>query len=382
MSVQSERPLKVLHVIGGVGPGGAETLLYRLATRPSAVRHRVVCLGGRDWYSDGFEQHGVRVDYLRLKPLTAASGLPRLRRIVKASGADVIQGWMYRSNVVASLAAMGTGLPVVWGIHSASLEPLRWRARSWVYASGMLAGLLPDHVVNCSVRSAEMHQRLGFGRAPVTVVPNGYSGEAFAPDEARRARVRSQLGIAADEFALGTLSRWHAEKDIPNLLAALALLNRRGLRLRAYLVGHRLDADNAELGSAAQACGVLDQLVLLGRREDVPDVLRAIDLHVLPSRSESFPNSIAEAMLSGTPCVATDAGDTRMMVGDAGWLAPPGDAEGLAQQIAQAHQLWHGDRAAWAERRGAARERMLAEFPLDKMATAYERIWRSLARHR
>ena len=378
----SAADLKVLHVIGGLGPGGAETLLYRLATRPSHVEHRIVCLGGRDWYSQGLEQHGVEVDYLELRPATAWTALPRLRRIVKASGADVVQGWMYRSNLLASLAARSLGVPSAWSIHCASLEPLSRRARFWAYASGALAGVLPDHIVNCSVRSAEMHATLGFGRAPVTIVPNGYSGDAFAPDEARSALVRSELGIASGEFVLGTLSRWHEEKDIPNLLQALALLNRRGLRLRALLIGHRLDTANAELAAAARRCGVLDQLGLLGRRDDVPDLLRAIDLHVLPSRSESFPNSIAEAMLSATPCVATDAGDTRLMIGGTGWIAPPGDPAALADRIAEAHDLWRSDRAAWGARRSAARERILSEFPLDRMAQAYERIWRSLAQRR
>ena len=87
-------------------------------------------------------------------------------------------------------------------------------------------------------------------------------------------------------------------------------------------------------------------------------------------------------MLAATPCVVTDVGDAAMMVGETGWVAPPADPEALAGRIEEAYRAWRADPSAWAGRCAAARERMVANFSLERMANEYEAIWRDLARRR
>lgn len=370
----------MLHVIGGVGPGGAETLMCRLVTRPSDLRHEVVCLAGRDWYSNELERCGVKVHYLGMSRFTAVPGaLARIFRLVGRSDADVVQGWMYRSNLLASLAARRAGIPSVWSVHCASLEPLRAAARFWVYASGGLARLLPAAVINCSKRSIRMHEKLGFHRAKVVWIPNGYDPTTFFPDPARRAMIRASLGIPDQDFLIGTISRWHPEKDIPNLLAALGHLAANAIRPTCLLIGHELDATNGSLSSAIRSAGGDFNVLPLGRRKDVTDLLRALDLLVLPSRSESFPNVLPEAMLCQTPCVSTDVGDASLIIGATGWLVPPSDPPSIAGAILRARDEFETKPAAWAHRGCAARERIERHFTLEKMAIAYEEIWKSVA---
>jgi glycosyltransferase involved in cell wall biosynthesis len=123
-------------------------------------------------------------------------------------------------------------------------------------------------------------------------------------------------------------------------------------------------------------------VIPLGRRGDVVDILRAIDLHVLPSRSESFPNTVAEAMLSGVPCVVTHAGDAPLMVGDTGWVAPPKDPLSLAACIEEAYREFRDDKSEWQTRRSAARARIAKNYTSRRMASEYEAVWRSVAQKR
>src|SRR3954447_15065165 len=118
------RPLRVLHVIGGLQLGGAETLLYRLATAPSdRFEHEVICLGERDWYSERLEQHGITVHHLGVtSALSSLRHVVRLRSLLRGRRADVIQSWMYLANVASGLFARGTGVPIVWGIHASTFE--------------------------------------------------------------------------------------------------------------------------------------------------------------------------------------------------------------------------------------------------------------------
>jgi glycosyltransferase involved in cell wall biosynthesis len=125
---------------------------------------------------------------------------------------------------------------------------------------------------------------------------------------------------------------------------------------------------------------VSELVVPLGPRSDIPNIARAFDLHVLAScGGEAFPNVVAETMLSQTPNVVTDVGDSAFMVGGSGWVVPPRDPQRLADAIIAAHREWEDDVGRWQARRAAARERIERNFSIDAMARAYEDVWRRVA---
>ena len=374
--------LKVLHVINGLGPAGAETVLYRLATRKSDVQHEIICLTGRDRYSPLLEEQGVTIHHLNMTSiLPAISGARQLPGLIRRSEADVVQCWMYRSNLLGGLFGRQARLPVVWNIRCSSLGPLRLSSRLVVYAGGLLARWVPDFVVNCSERSTELHARLGYSAVDGCVIANGYDPEEFFPDEAARESVRHSLAVPDDAFVIGSVARWHQQKNIPQVLRAIRLAIDKRTPVRCILVGHELDPGNAELAKAIERAGMSDLVLTLGRRSDLASIARAMDLHVLASvGGEGFPNTVAETMLSAIPNVVTDVGDSGLIVGETGWVIAPGDLDQLTTAISAAHREWAERPEKWQERRTAARKRIAGEFSLDRMAAAYERVWRKVAR--
>jgi glycosyltransferase involved in cell wall biosynthesis len=373
--------LRVLHVIGGLELGGAETLLYRLATSPSAeFEHRVICLGPRDWYSSRLEERGIAVSHLdMISAVSSLSGLGRLRKLIRESPADVIQSWMYFANMLSSLSA--GGIPVVWGIHGSTLEHLGAPSHFFARVGGLTSRWLSNFVINCSQRSAELHARLGYSAAPNAVIHNGYDSAAFYPDEESRAATRASLGMPADRFLVGSVSRWHSQKDIPNLLRAIRLAADAGVPMRCLLIGRRLDAGNPELLSEVRRLDCEKLVIPLGSRDDVQALARALDLHLLSSSGgEAFPNVVAETMLSGTPNIVTDVGDSALMVGESGWVVPAHDPQRMAKAIGHAHREWAEDRSSWEERRREARKRIAERFTFERMAEAYQEVWRRAAK--
>jgi glycosyltransferase involved in cell wall biosynthesis len=286
---------------------------------------------------------------------------------------------MYLSNVLSSLAVRRGSTPVVWGIHNSSLEQVGLLSRMSAYLGGAGAPRLASFVVNCSRRSAKLHAKLGYSALPNRIIANGYDPSAFRPDDDARASTRSELGLGDGTFAVGSIARWHQHKDIPTLLRAVRIAADHGVPIRCLLVGRGLDHRDEELGSAIRAAGCEELVAGLGPRSDIPKLARAFDLHLLSSRSEAFPNVVAETMRSGTPNAVTDAGDAAAIVDDTGWVVPRASPQKLAQAIVEAYGEWSRKPSNWQLRRDVSRRRIVANYDFEKMASAYAEIWRKVA---
>jgi glycosyltransferase involved in cell wall biosynthesis len=374
--------MRVLHVINDLATGGAETVLYRLTTYPSDVEHEIICLQDRSSYSDRLDAHGIRVHHLDwFSPARSLRPMAHLCRLMRESRADVVQAWMYRSNILAAFAGKLAGIPVIWNIRSTSVKALRPPSRMLAYTGGFLARWFPAAIINCSLASQQLHARLGYDSVDGTVISNGYDPNVFYPDEAARAATRASLGREKTAFLIGSIGRWDSHKGYPILLQALRILRDRGLSLRMLLVGRGLESSNSSLARLIQDCDCADLVEAIGERADIPDLARALDLHVLASISEGFPNVVAETMLSETPNVVTNVGDAALIVGEAGWVVPAADAQSLAEAIEAAHNEWSTSSRKWRNRRAAARHRIVENFSLDRMVAAYHALWRQVARN-
>lgn len=371
----------VLHIITDLGQGGAEAVLYRLiaATR-DAFRHEVVSLHREGVYGPQLREQGVQVTALGMQRGRPSIGaLLRLRRIIAASRPQVMQTRLDHANLMGGLLRRFAGAPpVVWAVHSTELGALRstWKTRLVRRCCARLSQAVPSAIVSDARSSAALYAKLGFSAAKLRVVPNGVDPATFRPDRDARERVRQAWDVAPDETLLGCVARWDPLKDHENLLRALRQLADRGRRLRCALVGRGMEAQNRDLQRLSERCGIAQCLILAGPSSEVPAVMNAFDLHVLPSRSESLPVAVLEAMACGIPCVVTDVGDARHIVGETGWVAPPQDAAALADAIEAGLGC---PPAARAQRAALCRARVVQEFSLARMGADYAALWSEAA---
>lgn len=368
----------IVHVITGLGDGGAEGVLYRLCKHDGERRHAVISMmdGGR--YAGPLRELGVPVHSLGLKRgrLNLRAVL-ELRRLLRRYNPQVVQTWLYHADLLGGTVARLVGVPrVSWGIRHGELPTDKTTPTTILVARlcALLSRFVPHTIVSCSAVAKDIHIALGYDAAKFRVIPNGYEVDQLAPDDEARRSFRTELGIADDVPLLGMVSRFNPQKDHPNLLRALAKLAAADLRFRVALVGRGMTEDNAELTALADELGLRDRIHLLGRRDDIATVMNGLDIHILSSASEGFPNVVAEAMACGTPCVVTNVGDAALLAAPAGWIAEPMDAAALAGAIAQAlGEL--DDAAAWRRRKTAARDHILAHFGIEKMVLAYRQCW-------
>jgi glycosyltransferase involved in cell wall biosynthesis len=373
--------MRVLHIITGLNDGGAEAVLYRLITHDQENEHGVVSLTSVGKYGPLLRAAGVPVWTLEMpRGRLTMQGLYTLWRLLRTQRPDLVQTWMYHADLVGGTLAHWAGVPVVWGIHNTTLEPGKsTRSTLWVArACARLSRRVPRRIVACAQAAVQVHAALGYDAARMVVIPNGYDLSRFAPDAAARERLRREWGVPDEVPLLGMVARFDPFKDHANLIEALARLRRSGGRFVCLLVGTSMQSDNPVIADRLRDAGLQDVVRLLGPRPDIPDVMNALDVHVLSSSAEAFPNVLAEAMACGTPCVTTDVGDAALIVGDTGWVVPPRDSAALAEALQQALQAW-SDRPAWAQRQAACRARIAEHFSIEAMVDRYRAVWRGVA---
>ena len=376
--MSDNKSTKIFHVITGLNDGGAEAALFRLCSSNLAFEQIVVSLIDEGKYGSLLRQVGVTVHCIGLRQGSVnIGGMVRLWRLLRREQPGVVQTWMYHADLVGGLLSRLAGVRrVFWGIHHTTLEPGTSRRSTILVArlNAWLSRWVPTGIVCCAERAREVHRELGYVNEKMTVIPNGYDLDLYRPDSESRRRLRAEWGIDEATPLLGMVGRFDPQKDHENLIQALSRLKQIAGAFRCLLVGRGMDAANVQLAHWLDQYGLQDEVLLLGQRSDIPAVMNAMDIHVLSSFSEAFPNVLAEAMACGTPCVTTDVGDAALIVGDAGWVVPPRNPELLAQSLARALEELQ-DQSVWTKRQQFARQRIAERFSIEHMVSAYHAVW-------
>lgn len=374
---------RILHVITALEMGGAErSLANLLLDRPGERQDaHVVSLSGRGHYSDILAEHGIGVDHLELSRSRRSLSAPlRLHRIIRRFRPDVIQGWMYHGNLIASLAGLMSGprVPVAWNVRQSlyGLAAEKWGTQQIIRMLAKLSDR-PDAIVYNSFQARDHHEAFGFRSAGSgVVIPNGFDTRRWRPDAAHRQAMRSALGVNNAGIVAGFVGRYHPIKDVPTFLAASAQAMADDPRLHIVLVGEGLEADNPALAPHfARLPG--GRVHSLGRRGDIEKILPGFDLLCLSSASEGFPNVLGEAMATALPCVATDVGDCARVMDGRGRIVPPGDVAAMATAMSDLSLLSAARRHAIGM---AARDRIVTGFGFDATLEAYTRLYNSLVK--
>lgn len=363
----------IVHIIPGLYDGGAEGVLYRLIMADHGNRHIVVSFVDGGKYRELLLDAGIEVHSLSLElGKMSLSAFRRLRAIIKIAEPDVVQTWMYHADLTGGLAAYSCGVDnIVWGIRRTSLEKqdVKRSTRLVAQLCALLSRMIPRAIVVNSMAAMQSHEAFGYCAAKMRYVPNGYDLSQYFIDPKARDDLREQLGLGPRDICLGNVGRYHDAKDHRTLLAALRLCKERGLQFKLLLVGTGMDHENKDLGAMISANGLDENVLLMGRRTDVPAIMNALDLFVLSSKTEGFPNVLCEAMACGTAIVTTDVGDAAVIAGDLGIVCPSQDPASLANGILT--QFDQGNSVSRETRRDAIVER----YSLDTMISNFKHVW-------
>jgi glycosyltransferase involved in cell wall biosynthesis len=284
---------------------------------------------------------------------------------------------MYHTDVLAALACRGTGIPFVYNIRCSDVQMHDYSVMSalTVRFAARLSQWPVGVVVN-SIAGRSHHQRIGYRPRAWHFIPNGFDLARFRPNADARREIRAEAGIDEQTPVVGMMARFDPMKDHSNFFEAAAIVARR-TGAHFLLAGADVTASNARLRGLFGHRDLEGRVHLLGYRRDVDRMLAALDVHVFSSAyGEGFPNVIGEAMACGVVCVATDAGDAAMIVGDCGLIVPRRDAPALADAITTALSMPLEERLDLGRK---ARRRIEEHFSIDAVVRQYENLYEAVA---
>jgi glycosyltransferase involved in cell wall biosynthesis len=350
--------------------GGTPLDVYRLATSldRSDFEVHVACLSPPGAVSDMLQQAGIPAFACDACGAWDLGALRRLRRVIAAVRPDVLHAFLVHANTAACV--LGPLAAVPWGRIVTEILTVETEHR-WHLALANVTCRLSHRVVGNSpavVEHLKRYAHIPAGR--LVTIPGGVNVERFA---GATPIARPALNVPAEARLLLWVGRFDPVKGLDDLVDALSMLDDRGVYLA--LAGEGPYETIVRRGVARAGLG--DRVRFLGRRDDVPSLLAAADVFVLPSHTEGLPNALLEAMAAGRPIVTTDIPGCRGLITDgvSGLLTPPKRPDELSRRIRRL--IDDPDLAARLGR--AARQRVAKDFSERAMVGRYARLYRSIA---
>lgn len=378
------QPLRVLHVISGLGTGGAENFLFRLLSSLSAaVEGRVVSLGRGGGMVPKFRNAGIQLAELGLNEVMGKASLPvhgyRIARGICAWRPQIVQGWMNHGNLGAWMTRkfLFPSARLIWSIRQTIYDiGLERRGTQCAIRLQALLSAEPDEIICNSSTGFAQHRGLGFKGHRMRVIPNGFDVDRYRPRRDMRSTARALLGVSEEKVVVAMVARRHAMKDYPCFLKAMAMVAPELPLLQAVCIGPGVNSPGADTRALVESLSLESVCRLFDERADIERIYPGIDILCLTSAwGEGFPNVLGEAMACAIPCVATDVGDAAAIIGDCGVVVPPRSPASVAAGVLEILRMGYEARMQLGAR---ARERIVGRFSMSAVADEYLRVYRGL----
>jgi len=370
---------RILKVVPTLMCGGTEHQFMALGEMLDRSQFDVgfACL--RRWgpFVDRLNQLGIPLEEYQVSTFRSVHALTqqaRLARQISRERIDIVHAYNFYGNVFAIPPARLAARVVIASIRDRSpyLTPMQKRVQRY------LCQFADCILVNADAVKDWLTTEEGYDPASIVVIRNGVDMARFQSAPAGE-RIRRELGIDPKARLVVVVSRLARLKGIEHFLETAAVLKPRYPDVRFLIVGETSPPDPLylrQLQDLSAALGVSDVVTFTGLRSDVPALLGAADVAVMPSLNEALSNVLLESMAAGAPVVATRVGGTpeALIDGETGLLVPPGDAGALAGAVSRLLE----DRDL-ARRLGCAARRLSGErFSVERMVRSTEALYAML----
>lgn len=323
---------KILHLITGLelGGGAENMLLQLLPAMQEELENRVCVIRGRGEIARKLEKSGIAVDYLDLRGFFDMALVWRYRKVLKDFKPDIQVNYLIHADIFGRIFGKLSGakkiVPYIRNIHKDK--------KIWL-AMDKFTLRLADFVLTNSETARKFYiEKMGVQEDKILCVPNAVDAEKFKNISTGKNEKLAEIGIPSGRIIIGSVARLEKQKDIPTLLRAFRLLLKRGHnKTHLLVIGH--GKEEGRLKKTAEDFGIADRVTFLKKRTDMPELLAAMDIFVLPSLKEGMSNGLLEAMASKKIVITSDIPENVELIegGVSGLNFRAGDPEDLLEKI-------------------------------------------------
>lgn len=371
--------LKLTHVITGLSLGGAENSLYKLVSHLDHQKFdiSIISLKNQGVFGDRFDALGIPVYSCNFSVGIGGLLAPfKLARLLLKLRPDIVQTWLYHADLIAGIAAKLIGVKcIIWSIRTTDLKQGSWLTAVIRKICALVSHLIPSKIVVVAQSAKIKHIQLGYDELKMIVIPNGYDSNQYKPDPELVTNLKNEIGIRQTDLVVGCVGRLSEDKGQDILIEASQDVLNKFPDVKFVFIGTGFEKTNKALVDSIASRSKLDRFILMGERNDVNTCFGLMDIFCLPSRTEGFPNVLAEAMLSKLPCVSSDCGDARKLSNGHVSIAKINDPMDLADKITQILGL------SKIERRILGQEswsHVSKEYSMDRMVSRYGSLFEQL----
>lgn len=364
--------MKILYIITGLGMGGAERQVCDLTDELNNLGNdvRLVALNSKEEAKTFPKTSQVQVDFLEMakNPIGLIKAIFALRKIILTFQPDIVHCHMFHANIIGRLTRLFVKFPrLISTAHStnegSNSRMFAYRCSNW----------LSDLNTNVSEEAVEAFvKRQAVKRGQMIAMPNGIDTNRFKRNEIYRDKLRRDL-MLDEAFTFLAVGRLGGEKDYPNLLNAFKLVNQDNTATKLVIVG--TGVLESELKQLAQDLGISDNVIFLGLRKDIPEIMNIADTYVLSSKYEGFGIVLAEAMLSENIVIATNCGGTKDVLGEFGYLVESQNYIALSVAMKKAMALSGQEKKQMGIK---AREHIILNYSLSEVAQKWISLYKGI----
>jgi glycosyltransferase involved in cell wall biosynthesis len=372
--------LKIVMIITGLEKGGAESMLVKLCEKfdRNNFELTIISLTAEGKLGQKIKSLNIPLYDIGLnKSIFQLNKFLKLYKLLKLINPSIVHTWMYHSDLIGGIIAKLVGVKIIiWGIrhYDLSLKKNKLSTLLIVRLCAILSYFIPTMILTCARNAIATHASVGYDSRKFYVIPNGFNTNEFKPNLLNRKEFREELLLQNDSILVGIIARANPQKNLLGFIEAAIKVAEKRENVFFIMVGTGIDKSNIEITSSIMTTTHQERFFLLGSRDDIPRILQSLDILSLTSWGEGFPNVLGEAMATGIPCVSTDVGDSKEIIGEFGRVAKPGDMSAIAEAI-----IYLIDNQEIRKKFGTeSRKRIKKFYSIESVACKYQLFYKSL----
>ena len=270
--------MKIVHIINGLGDGGAEKTLFKICKYDLDNKHIVISLKHPEKYFFLLKNLGIQVLSLNANFFSIHKFF-YLIKLLKILKPDIVQTWLVHSDLIGSIAARLAGIKkIIWNIRYSNFEIGKAKSITifMIKLLSKLSFLIPKSIVIVSKKAKKIYEIEGYDSKKLKFIPNGYNLSILKINKIKKIRFKKELNVKKNIPLIGNVARYDPKKDHSNLLNALSILRSKKIIFFCILVGSNINKTNQRLVSEIKKLKLSKYVNLLGKKDNVLEIMNLL----------------------------------------------------------------------------------------------------------